>query len=82
MSKADTMFEKLGYEKKKNNNYIIYIKYQGNGSSGITFSFSLEYETICADTFDEDYEINVAHCIKPEELQAINEKVKELGWNE
>ena len=86
MSKADKMFEELGYEKqldKDNNpNYITYIKYDKDPSSGITISFSLLYETICADTFDEDYEINVAHCMNLKELQAINEKVKELGWNE
>lgn len=84
MSNADKMFNELGYEKRvdrdDNPNYITYIKYNEDASSGVTISFSLNYITVCADTFDEDYEINVAHCITPLELQAINEKVKELRW--
>jgi hypothetical protein len=82
MSKADKMFEKMGYERKESNNFITYIKYIGNGSSGYTISFALEYKTVTADTFDEDYEINVALQMKPKELQAINLKCKELGWKE
>jgi len=82
LSKADEMFEKLGFEKRidkdDNPNYNTYIKYDKDPSRGVTISFSLNYKTVCADTFDEDYEINVAHCITPLELQAINEKVKEL----
>lgn len=77
---ADKMFEELGYEKKERNNFITYIKYIGNGSRGITFSFSLEHKTVCADTFDEDYEINIAHDLYMEELKAINKKCLELGW--
>ena len=84
MSKADKLFEDLGYEKRADRddcpNYTTYIKYNKGCSSGITISFSLDYKTICADTFDEDYEINVAHCITPLELKAINQKCKELGW--
>ena len=86
MSEADKMFEELGYEKRvdrdDNPNYITYIKYNKDPSSGVTISFSLNYITVCADTFDEDYEINVAHCITPKELQAINIKCKEMGWLE
>lgn len=81
---ANELFEELGYEKRMdkddNPNYITYIKYNNDPSSGITISFSLNYKTICADTFDEDYEINVAYCIRPLELKAINKKCEELGW--
>ena len=84
MSEADKMFEELGYEKRcdkdNNPNYVTYVKYNEDPSSGITMSFNLLDETVCADTFDEDYEINFAHYIKPKELQAINKKCEELGW--
>lgn len=79
---ADEIFNELGYEKRvdkdDNPNYCTYIKYNKSPSCGVTISFSLNYETVCADTFDEDYEMNVAHCITPLELQAINEKCEEL----
>lgn len=81
---ADEMFEELGYEKRldrdDNPNYITYIEYNKDPSSGVTISFSLNYITVCADTFDEDYEINSAHSITPLELKAIYKKCKELGW--
>lgn len=71
--KADEMFEKLGYKKSKNN-------------VGGTFGYknSIGHQIIFYDTeeilkFDENYDVEG---IDMQELQAINEKVKELGWNE
>lgn len=76
MTKADKMFEELGYEKDKNystdykekykkdddNVFYFYLKYKGLIKSG-------EWDGMC-------------DCITIDELQAINEKVKELGWLE
>lgn len=82
MSKADEMFEKLGYEKSVDKDdserFSTYIKYSKDGSYGSTISFDHWDKRICADTFDEDYEWNEAYYFTMQELQAINEKVKEL----
>lgn len=63
MSKADEMFEELGYK----NTFYNYYEHD--------FGTSIEFE-------NEYKEINVSGHIGVQELQAINEKVKELGWNE
>ena len=68
MSKADKMFEKLGYEKEERNRADVYIKH----CKYITKQFGLNNET-------KSIMIDV-HYITMQELQAINEKVKELGW--
>lgn len=74
MSKADEMFEELGYKKTttqlddiefyKDDDNVIYFRMTQK-----TFNKSGEYDGMC------DY-------ITMQELQAINEKAKELGWNE
>ena len=74
MSKADEMFEKLGYKKSyiqlrdikyyKDDDNVIYFRVNKK-----TFNKSGEYDGMC------DY-------ITMQELQAINKKVKELDWNE
>lgn len=70
MSKADEMFEKLGY-KKNEHNYAItgkVISYESDDLSPIDFVFQSE-------------EIKIWHItINIELLQAINEKCKELRW--
>ena len=70
MSKADEMFKKLGYKKKiANGNYIKYKKDDDNvyyfQKDVKTYYKSGEYDGMCGDT-------------TMQELQAINEKVKEL----
>lgn len=65
MSKADKMFEELGYCIDENEERIIY----DNCDNNIIFEF--KYKTI---SFDN------CICINIRLLQAINEKVKELGW--
>ena len=76
MSKADEMFEELGYEKFYSINNI------DNVPNNICYctdefeiKFNMIYEVI-------DFEKKKAHysSITMQELQAINEKVKELGW--
>ena len=75
MSKADEMFKELGYEKvsdiRENTGYV-YVKREKN-------SIYYEYPKIIFHnkfkklTIQNDY-------LSMQELQAIKEKVKELGW--
>ena len=68
MIKADEMFEELGYEK------IVELKEPDDYDNGVIEL--ILYRTISkSSNYDESY-------LTIEELQAINEKVKELGWNE
>ena len=72
MSKADEMFNDAGFNKYEFDTYIDY----------------LSRENSHAITFRKDIKAIDSHCgigseyISMQELQAINEKVKELGWNE
>lgn len=70
MSKADDMFKKLGYSKKeekwKEDNKIHFIIYSSS-------------ETLIQIYIDTKV-IDIVNLINMQELQAINEKVKELGW--
>ena len=82
MSKADEMFEKLGYEKDNYDqnsyfNVITPFKHQLD----ITF---IDGDIILSKTdYDENGNLeNNTIYLNKEVLQAINEKVKELGWNE
>ena len=72
MSKADKMFEELGYEIDSTyeiENHFYYCK---------------EWKKIDFDLERKDfYKYNLSNCrcpINMQELQAINEKCKELGW--
>ena len=67
MSKTDKMFEELGFCIDKDETRIIY----DNCDNSIIFDF--KYKTI---------NLDCSICISIALLQAINEKVKELGWNE
>lgn len=74
MSKADEMFRKLGYEKIIESN--IKINYEKEGQffdKEIVFGLIDEIVTVELGT-GESANINI------KELQAINEKCKELGW--
>lgn len=73
MSKADEMFDDLGYVKVHDEDHIYY----NNLNSGCTIEFNKVKKVIRS----YDYETEVfGFGIELEELQAINEKVKELGW--
>lgn len=75
MSKADEMFQELGYEKEER--YSNSIEYIGEDEDSITFINGYEFDD------DKCIRINKSNeYITTQELQAINEKVKELGWNE
>jgi len=73
MSKADEMFEKLGYEKTRDG-VDCWCNYE-NKIHKIYFEKN-EHAIFFEDKKDKLVLIN------KEVLQAINEKVKELGWNE
>ena len=70
MSKADKMFEKLDYKKEyvkwEEDNAIHYISYSTN-------------DTVIEFLLDSKY-IDITNIININELKAINEKCKELGW--
>ena len=67
MSEADKMFEELGYGKFYKNSTDI--KYSNESNEIIAFYGAVK-------TFEKNtYPINM------QELQAINKKVEELGWN-
>ena len=72
MSKADEMFDDVGFNKYEFDTYIDYLS--RTSSHAITFR--------------KDMKAIDSHCgigseyISMQELQAINEKVKELGWND
>ena len=76
MSKAVEMFEKLGYEMHEEETEIKYIR-KGTYVNGF-IKFDLTDKVICAE-MGYNYE---SKDLTMQELQAINEKVKELGWNE
>lgn len=72
MTKADKMFDDAGFNKYEFDTYIDY----------------LSRKNCHAITFRKDIKAIDSHCgigsefINMQELQAINKKVKELGWNE
>lgn len=70
MSKADEMFKKLGTNKTENNDFI---SYKGKVNSKAGFLFYKKENTVILEGFNT---------LTLTDLQAINEKVKELGWNE
>ena len=69
MSKADKIFEELGYiEHYKNIDNEVY-RTDSSHFLGKTIIFQYKDKRIC-----------LPQIINMQELQAINEKVKELGW--
>ena len=70
MSKADEMFEKLGYIKKetswKEENKKHFVEYNSNDTQ-IQFSIDTKH-------------VLITNILNMKELQAINEKCKELNW--
>lgn len=74
MSKADEMFKELGYEKEELNDDEC-IRY----FSVVDYCIMFDLYSKCIKTvIDIDTELALELTIQ--ELQAINEKVKELGW--
>lgn len=85
MSKADKMFEELGFTKTKDtliedvmNWMIIYLEKEIYGRQRIITIFEDCYYVTLRDTY-EGKDIGGARVNKEEHL-AIHEKMKELGW--
>ena len=70
MSKADEMFAMLGYLKYENDRTVEFYKY-GHTFSDLEVCYIIRF-------YYNDKEIFLNFPIKIKELQAINEKVKEL----
>ena len=70
---ADEMFEKLGYVKVSDENHIYY----NNLEWEYTIVFDLSSKTFKG-YIDEDTEMALS--VDMQELKAINQKCKELGW--
>ena len=68
MSKADEMFEELGTNKIDNCDFCVY---EGKINSISRILFNKIEKSIIFEGFN---------AIRMQELQAINEKAKELGW--
>lgn len=66
---ADEMFEELGYKEEVKYREKVYEK------DDKIITFNLEKKNIICNNFYDGYE-----SINMQELQAINAKVKELGW--
>ena len=76
MSKANEMFEELGYEKiETNDGFFNEIKYTRNNKYSTDIIFDLKHNVIAFSREEGN-----KHAIIINALQAINEKVKELGW--
>ena len=87
MSKADKMFEELGYNKEINSGTIFYSQKLDTPNPTtrtiVINDFSKTFEGIFTQSnIGGNGEEHFPLCITMKELQAINEKVKELGWNE
>ena len=74
LSKAKKMFEELGYTEDESYNLISYEKDEGEHL--YTIVFDTANKTFYKGSTCQDDVISM------QELEAINEKVKELGWNE
>lgn len=77
MKTADEMFEELGYEKDINVSYGL-IRYNKDDKQFIRFI--IEEKCVEANTISEN-RIDILS-LNMQELQAINKKVEELGWDD
>ena len=77
MKSAKEMFEKLGYEQEEIDEQLIYTKTDVSIDVEYSIIFYLDEKTFGATTDNFAY----ANDINIKELQAINQQVNELGWN-
>ena len=81
MSKADELFKELGYKKiEENDKYVLYLSEKSLWRQR-KIRFWKDEKIIFNDLLENDKVVSSVK-IGIEELKAINEKVKELGWNE
>ena len=84
MSKADELFKELGYKKNEDKYRIEYCMMQDFTHFRVIkkiYFYKIEKD-ICMEQWNVTEGIQISMNITMQELQAINEKVKELGWNE
>lgn len=80
MSKADEMFKKLGYERQIDETKLAVYK---KGKTTIEIGCAMEgYPVVFVYRLNKSRGIIYAQGIRMDELQAINEKVKEMGFVE
>lgn len=80
MSKADELFKELGYKKiEENDKYVLYLSEKSLWRQR-KIRFWKDEKVIFNDLLEDDKVVSSVK-IGIEELQAIKEKVKELGWN-
>jgi hypothetical protein len=78
MSKADEMFKELGYKKKELGfEFTEYIQ-EDDETTDLVISFDATSRTIMCGLFEKGIINSRALAINTKELQAINEKCKEL----
>lgn len=73
---AQEMFEKLGYQKDKKEEIVITYKY---GWKSISFFKQLQTIRIDLDFVEDEEDIKYINCSE-NELKAIHQQIKELGW--
>ena len=78
MSKADKMFEDLGYKMRTRGSYIEYCKTNNSVKEEYVISFVMK--TVMATLYINGSYLKKPLALEIAELQAINEKVIELGW--
>lgn len=83
MSKADELFKSLRYEKEENLE-LDYIKYTKQiwKEEYQDIVFDLKHNLINTVREDRGLYRTITSILNIQELQAINQKVKELGWND
>lgn len=81
MSKADEMFEKLGYKKQwvEEDEMDLYKK-EYFDKDFIEIVFDKTHNLLNIRTENVNQYTTITSILNIQELQAINEKVKELGW--
>ena len=80
---ADEMFKELGYEKQEDKYRIKYFLKQNYTHFVVTkrIAFYKVEKDICLEQWNVTEGIIISTNITMSELQAINKKVEELGWN-
>lgn len=80
MSKADEMFKELGYERQLNETRLAI--YRKDGKTIEIGCSDIGYPVVFVYRLNRTQGIIYAQGIRMEELQAINEKCKEMGFIE
>ena len=76
---AEILFNKLGYSRKLDDDYVLYIKEINDCMIEIAFDFNTkQIEFYCHSVDDMEYRYDLTLDLK--EVEAINLQIKELGW--